>query len=109
MVLPPAPPPAAQPPGRGATPALPLPRWPGQTQPPQTSPTSDPLSGIVCPSQVRWRGSGRGARASLKLLASSPSRLPPLRLPAPGREGHARPAPPARLHKVAEKPPPARA
>lgn len=44
---------------------------------------------------------------ALKLLASSLPRLPPLRLPAPG-PGRPVPAtaPPAWLHKVAEKPPP---
>lgn len=110
MVLLPAPP-AAQPPGRGAAPALPDHpgrAWQGRTRPPHASPTSGALPCITRPRRVRGRRSGRRAHRSLKLPTSSLPRLPPLRLPAPepGRPMPA-PAPPAWLHKVAEKPPPA--
>lgn len=84
--------------------------WQGPARPPHTSPTSAALPRTIRPHRVRGRRSGRGAHTSLKLLASSLPRLPPLRLsaPGPGRPMPA-PAPPAWLHKVAEKPPPARA
>lgn len=115
MVLPP-PPPAAQPRGRGAAPALPLPGTiqvgPGRAGLGPCSPLGPPAPSPVppAPSRLGWRRSRRKAHTSLKLVASSLPRLPPLRLPAPepGRPMPA-PAPPAWLHKVAEKPPPARA
>lgn len=110
MVLPPAPPP---PPGRGAAPARPLPGPSRQgLAPPDSAPAHSPTFGTLPratrrPSRVRWRRSGRRAHTPSKLLASSLPRLPPLRLPAPG-PGRPMPAtaPPAWLHKVAEKPPP---
>lgn len=113
MVLPPGPPSAARPPGRGAAPARPLPgtiqAGPGPAGlGPRTLPTSRALPRATRrPSRVRWRRSGRRAHTPSKLLASSLPRLPPLRLPAPG-PGRPMPAtaPPAWLHKVAEKPPP---
>lgn len=84
--------------------------WPGQTRPPHTSRASGAVPRTTRPNRLRWRRSRRKAHTSLKLVASSLPRLPPLRLPAPepGRPMPA-PAPPAWLHKVAEKPPPARA
>lgn len=103
-------------PGAWRRPGPPTPRdhpgwaWPGRTRPPHASRASGALPRTTRPSRLRWRRSRRKAHTSLKLVASSLPRLPPLRLPAPesGRPMPA-PAPPAWLHKVAEKPPPARA
>lgn len=115
MVLPPAP--LRQPSPGGVAPPRPShssgPSRLGLASPdsaPHTSRASGALPRTTRPSRLRWRRSRRKAHTSLKLVASSLPRLPPLRLPdpEPGRPMPA-PAPPGWLHKVAEKPPPARA
>ncbi|XP_038409300.1 basic proline-rich protein-like [Canis lupus familiaris] len=109
-----APAPTGRPaPGRGAAPARPLPgpsgrAWPGGTRPPHTSRASGALP--VPPAAAASRGEGGGAgpaRPSNLLRVHSHDSRPGLPAPEPGRPVPA-PAPPAWLHKVAEKPPPAR-
>lgn len=80
----------------------------GAESPPHTSRASDSLPRILRPRRVRWRGSELRAPASLKLLASSLPRLPPLRLPAPrpGRPMPARPLPPGYIRSPRSRPRP---
>lgn len=109
---------AAQPTGRGASPALPLratiqagpgPAGLGAHTPPGAS-DFPPPSPPPRPRCIGGGGASSGPGSPSKLLASLFLHLPPqLRSASPGQEGPCPPRPlPPRLHKVAGRRPPAR-